>query len=479
MATVVNRAPIEVLPKSKANAGLAKKFRSKKQADEYLATLKQQGVPASLFQEPTGLWEAVVRLKDGAGETHSERSMFHTEAEALAWAEKKEKIILEAREKKLGLAVQMTRLEDAVNSWYENVGQKLRGNKVIKYNKPKLVEMIGANRPLGDIDEPIVRAWRDKMTQEGYAPSTIANYRQILSGTFEYFISEKDFKGLNPCRRIKWDKPDNVVTPPQLSNTKVKRKRATDDGFDDDTRNEIIKSDEDALFRMIEKHSGKWLSDVVRFALETAARRSEIYRLEWEHIDFDEKVLHFTQEKNDWHKSNSEEKGRKIPIWGSLKAILEEVQSDPEKRTGRVFGGTLSSYTHSFSEVVKKLGWTDLTFHSLRKIATGRLSKRLSNVVELAQITGHADLQTLAKRYYGKDLDTLLEKLDANSSKSYFDESEIIKRLRAEARSEILEELRSAGVIPAETEPDAPASKKKKTLKPLDEIVLAPAIASE
>ena len=52
-----------------------------------------------------------------------------------------------------------------------------------------------------------------------------------------------------------------------------------------------------------------------------------------------------------------------------------------------------------------------LSFHSLRKIGTARLSKKLPNVVELSKITDHRDLATLARRYYGVELADLARKI--------------------------------------------------------------------
>lgn len=64
-----------------------------------------------------------------------------------------------------------------------------------------------------------------------------------------------------------------------------------------------------------------------------------------------------------------------------------------------------------FREVRKKAGVVDLRFHDTRHEAATRLSKKLSNVLELSAVTGHRSLQSL-KRYYNPTASELAAKLD-------------------------------------------------------------------
>lgn len=395
MASVVNRSPHRVAPKGTKNAGLAKSFRSKKAAEEYSADLAAKGVPSSVSQDPAGPWEAIVRIVGSDGKRHDETRTFDSEKEARSWADGEESKLKGLRGIGAPVSAAKTRFEDAVKTWYEAKGKKLAGEKVIGYNLPKVVADIGADRPLDEVSVAVLRKWRDDMKKEGYAPSTVANFRQIISGTFRYWISEKDFPGTNPSRQIQWEKPDNVKPPPTLPT-------APKTGQD--------KSDEERLFEAIDTRS-PWLRHVVEWGIETAMRRSEIARLEWEHIDLDEQRLRITKTKNDWRKPNTEAKGRELPLWPALIGILDRVQPDKDKRKGKVFPGTVSSYTHSFADCAKLAGLPHLSFHSLRKIATGRLAKKLPNVAELSKVTSHESLEVLAKVYYGVDLKDLAAKI--------------------------------------------------------------------
>lgn len=395
MASVVNRSPHRVVPKGAKNIALAKSFRSRKAAEGYVSELSARGFPATVSQDPAGPWEAIVRIVGADGERHDETRTFDSEADARGWADSEEAKLKGLRSIGAPVSAAKTRFEDAVKEWHAECGTKLAGKTVIAYNMPKVIGDIGADRPLDEVSVSVLRDWRDKLKKEGFAPSTVANFRQIVSGTFQYWISEKDYPGLNPTRQIKWDKPDNVKTPPTLPNVPKTGQE---------------KSDEERLFEAIDARS-PWLRTVVEWGIETAMRRGEIAAMEWEHFDFDEKKLRIPKTKNDWRKDNTTPKGRELPLWPALIEILDRVQPDPEKRTGKVFPGTPSSYTHSFAECVKQARLPELTFHSLRKIATGRLSKKLPNVAELSKITAHESLEVLAKVYYGVDLKDLAEKI--------------------------------------------------------------------
>jgi integrase len=398
MASVVNRSPYRVVPKGAKNTALAKSFRSRKAAEAYLAELSAGDVPAKLNQDPAGPWEAIVRVVGADGKRHDETRTFDSEADARGWAVAEEAKLKGLRSIGASVSSAKTRFEDAVKEWYDERGIHLAGKDVIKYNLPKVINGIGASRPMDEVSVAVLRSWRDGLQKEGYAPSTVANFRQIVSGTFNYWVSEKDFPGGNPTQLVTWKKPDNVKTPPTLPSV---------------PKNGQKKSDEARLFEAIDARS-PWLRLVVEWGIETAMRRGEIAAMEWEHFDFDEQKLRIPHTKNDWRKDNTVPKGRELPLWPALIAILDRVQPDPKKRTGKVFQGTPSSYTHSFAECVKQAGLTELTFHSLRKIATSRLSKKLPNVAELSKITAHESLEVLAKVYYGVELKELAEKISGS-----------------------------------------------------------------
>ena len=64
-----------------------------------------------------------------------------------------------------------------------------------------------------------------------------------------------------------------------------------------------------------------------------------------------------------------------------------------------------------FRDARNALGLPDLHFHDSRREAATRISKKLSNVLELAAVTGHRDLKSL-QVYFDPDATELAERLD-------------------------------------------------------------------
>lgn len=421
MASVVNRSPFLVVPRSKAASDKTRKFRSRSGADEYRAELEAAGVPATVRQEDEGSWEAVVRMLDGAGKRHEGRRRFHTEAQARAWADDEERKILALRASSAPISAAKTKFGDAVDAWYEAKGRHLAGAKVIAGNVKAVKARIGEDKPLDEITVAVVRKFRDGMLSDGYAPSTIGNHRQILSGTLRYWISERDFPGANVCRSVDWPPQELASEPPRLSEDELAE-----------------------LLKVIAKRS-PWLVPHVEWATECATRRGEMMDMTWEDVDLERLELRIVKEKNDHAKKRTEAKGRVLPLWPALVAILERIQPDPAKRVGKVFEGTRNSVSHAFTECVKGSKFAHLTFHSTRKVATGRLSEALPNVVELARVSGHRDIRTLANVYYGTKPGDLREKIAKAAEASQRPEDplapllEQVARIAAEGGSDAIE----------------------------------------
>ena len=68
------------------------------------------------------------------------------------------------------------------------------------------------------------------------------------------------------------------------------------------------------------------------------------------------------------------------------------------------------SITRAFGRARQRCGLEHIRLHDSRHEAISRLSKKVPNVIELAAISGHKDLQML-KRYYHTDPLELAKKL--------------------------------------------------------------------
>ncbi|MEC4683006.1 MAG: tyrosine-type recombinase/integrase [Nitrospirota bacterium] len=91
----------------------------------------------------------------------------------------------------------------------------------------------------------------------------------------------------------------------------------------------------------------KELSSIVRFALETAGRRSEIAEMKWEHVNLDKKTVKL-KEKQFKHKETIY---RNVPLSPVAIKILKEL---PRRIDGNIWSYNANYFTLSFIRVVSR-----------------------------------------------------------------------------------------------------------------------------
>lgn len=143
----------------------------------------------------------------------------------------------------------------------------------------------------------------------------------------------------------------------------------------------------------------------LRFLLLTAARRSEALALKWADVDF-ETASAFLPDSKNGH-------ARTLVL---RQPAIEALRRLP--RTGeRVFPLTLNEVREGWNRIVKRAGLDDFHMHDLRHVALtaicqiARAAGVPLNLRELATISGHRDLRTLA-RYLNLCAGELAHRLD-------------------------------------------------------------------
>ncbi|KFI22342.1 site-specific integrase [Nitrosococcus oceani] len=154
-------------------------------------------------------------------------------------------------------------------------------------------------------------------------------------------------------------------------------------------RTRRLEAGEEALLL---KYASESLKPIILFALETAMRRGELAKVQWEHIDFKAKSLLIPETKTGIT--------RTIPLSSKAIGILKIIQQAEGvvPLFGKVFKLKADSITQAFDRAIGKAGKVeDLRFHDLRHEATSRLFEKGLNQMEVAAITGHQDLRMLLR----------------------------------------------------------------------------------
>ncbi|MDO5943409.1 tyrosine-type recombinase/integrase [Burkholderia cepacia] len=403
MANITNRSPWVVSAPGKEE----QKFRLKSQAQTYLDSLNN--TRAKMRQLETS-FEVQIKLKDSKGNTVTRSATHSTRDEAERWAREEEEAIKSLRENggTFNLSFETMTVEQALNRcWEEHYKGRPSADENL-HRIPKLVEILGKDTLLRQLNSEKILNLKKSLIAEQYSASSVRNFFCVISRTLQRAKGEWLFPIENYTKGIELEKPKNA-------------------------KNRSFKGNErERLFASIDKHR-PWLRPIVELSLEMTFRRSELVQpakkkraqglkggLTWEGVDFDKNTLRLFQEKNDWQKKNTEEKGRVVPMTDRMREILLDLYQKSETKTGLVFKATVNSVSHAFSDVCKlaEPAIEDLTFHSCRKIGTYAMSKKVPNAIVLSKITGHKDLKTLASRYYDvpmEDLQVMLSSADADT----------------------------------------------------------------
>jgi integrase len=151
---------------------------------------------------------------------------------------------------------------------------------------------------------------------------------------------------------------------------------------------------------------------VVRFAMATAARQSEIIGkvgtskrpahpgLTWENMDLPQRAVTFRDTKNG--------KDRRVPLNDAALALLSGLPRPIHG--GKVFNVTQDGLIRAMSAGCKVAGIENFVFHDLRHEATSRMVEAGLSLLEVQSITGHSNAE-MVKRYTHLDTLKLARKL--------------------------------------------------------------------
>ncbi|MBT4689335.1 MAG: site-specific integrase [Rhodospirillales bacterium] len=158
--------------------------------------------------------------------------------------------------------------------------------------------------------------------------------------------------------------------------------------------------EEDLLLQGCNRSRVTYLKPIITLALETAMRRGEILRIEYDDINQANKTLKIPVTKNGYP--------RTIPLSSlALTTLLEAQRGTP----GRIFPVTPNAFRLAWEKLRRRVGIENLHFHDLRHEAISRLFEKGLSIPEVALISGHRDYRMLF-RYTHLRAEDVAKKLD-------------------------------------------------------------------
>lgn len=346
-------------------------------------------IMATITKTPSGTWKAVIRK---AGWPTASKN-FRIKRDAEDWSRRTEDemvrgvFIQRAPSERLTFNVALDRYLKEVTVTKSAFTQ--RG----EISKAKQLNAVLGKYSLAAITPDLVAEYRDKRLEEGKQPNTVRLELALLGHLFTVAIQEwRIGLAYNPVANI--------------------RKPSPGEG-----RNRRLSEAEEAkLIEAVSNYSNPMLGWIVRAALATCMRSTEIVTLNRSQVDLKRRVVRLTNTKNGG--------ARTVPLTLDAQKIFAEALANPVRpidceliffgEPGKDKDKTRSPYSFNkiFGKIKKDLGLADLHFHDLRHEAVSRLVEAGLSDQKVAAISGHRSMQML-KHYTHLRAENMINELDA------------------------------------------------------------------
>lgn len=341
---------------------------------------------ATIVLTPSGTYKALVRMRGWPTTSKT----FRLKRDAVDWARRTEDEMVRGVYISRSGSERMT-LQEALQRYLAEVTptKKPTTQRSEKITAQHLIGYLG-KYSMAALSSELVASYRDHRLAVGKSNNTVRIELAMLSNLFTIAIQEWGL-GLthNPVAAIRKPSPG-----------KGRDRRLTDD-------------EERKLLEAVEAHSNPMLAWVVKVAIETGMRQSEILGLRLNQVDLHSRVARLQDTKN-----NS---ARTVPLNAAATATFKNALENPlrPKETDLVFFGEPGrdgkrrpyQFAKIWGDIKEAVGVSDLHFHDLRHEAVSRLVENGLSDQEVASISGHKSMQML-RRYTHLRAEDLVSKLD-------------------------------------------------------------------
>jgi integrase len=342
---------------------------------------------ATLVKTDAGTWKAIIR-KQGWPITSK---TFRTKRDATDWARSTEDEMVRGVYISRAGAERLT-VKEALQRYLKEVTptKKPTTQRSEKITAEHLAGFLG-KYSMAALSSDLVASYRDHRIAAGKSNNTVRIELALLSNLFTIAIQEWGL-GLihNPVFAIRKPSPG-----------KGRDRRLSQD-------------EERRLLQAVDRHSNPMLGWIVRIAIDTGMRQSEILNLRTSQVNLASRVARLTDTKN-----NS---SRTVPLTMDAAAAFKAALENPlrPKTSDLIFFGEPGrdgvcrpyQFAKIWAGIKESVQIGDLHFHDLRHEAVSRLVERGLSDQEVASISGHKSMQML-RRYTHLRAEDLVAKLDS------------------------------------------------------------------
>jgi integrase len=335
---------------------------------------------ASFVQLPSGNWRAVVRRK-----ARYVTETFRRKYDADSWALEMERRIDRGQVVARGARPQGLRtLADLIDL---HIADMLEVRKPLRRSKAYTLELL--RQKLGPT--PFDRLTRDMLVnygrrrgQDGAGPVTVSSELSYLNTIVTHASA---VHGIAISKE-----------PIELARVALRRLGLIGKGRERDRR--PTQAELDALIAYLDGNPRQVVpvGRIIRFAVATAMRQSEIASIVWPDVDDRIRTILVRDRKDPRNKDGNHQRVPLIALTGyDAWGILQE-QRFATTSVNRIFPYDGKSVGTAFRRACRELSIDDLHFHDLRHEATSRLFEAGLSIEKVALVTGHRDWKML-RRY--------------------------------------------------------------------------------
>lgn len=261
----------------------------------------------------------------------------------------------------------------------ENVERVLRVHILPRWRK----ERVDA------ITSQAIAKWFAEKREDGFAPATVEKIRVVLNRSFEL--------------ALQWGTP-GVITNPVRSIPRVK--------FNNARERYLTPTEAAKLKRAVEESGHPQLGNIVGLLLLTGARKQELLKAKWEHVDLENRLWHIPETKTG--------KPRYVPLSQDAMNIIEQLpkfDGSPWLIANPATRKPYRDIKHSWDTARRQAGLPTLRIHDLRHSAASFMINAGVDLYAVGKILGHADHQS-TQRYAHLANDTLRKAVEAGAAKA-------------------------------------------------------------
>lgn len=253
--------------------------------------------------------------------------------------------------------------------------------------------------PITMITDMRIKGWQRKQMDAGARPATINREITALRSALSFAV-DHDLIEAHPLRKVKAVKVDSggkprFLHPEELQrlmealDAREERRRADRDSYNKHRQDRNLSTLPDLRAMTFTDH----LKPMIVIALNTGARRGEIFNLAWADVDLASATPSITIRGE----SSKSGKTRIVPLNATAREALAawRVQEEGE---GLVFkspktGGRFDNITTSWEALTKAANLPDFRFHDCRHHFASMLVQRGVDLNAVRELLGHSDLK--------------------------------------------------------------------------------------